>query len=144
MMKNIASLEELQEEARQLVSTLTPHTEHATLLTLSGELGAGKTAFTKALGEVLQVGETVTSPTFIMMKVYETKKEWPKRLVHIDAYRLSSGRELSPLHFDELYADKDNLIVLEWPEQVKDTLPSADVAATLSLGEEESRTIVYG
>ena len=144
MMKTIASLEELQREAERLVSTLTPHTEHATLLTLSGELGAGKTAFTKALGEVLQVGETVTSPTFIMMKVYETNKNWPKRLVHIDAYRLTSGTELSPLHFDELYADKDNLIVLEWPEQVKDTLPPADVSISLSLGEGESRTIISG
>ena len=144
MVKTIASLEELHKGAKQFIDTLIPHNEHAMLVTLSGELGAGKTAFTKALGEVLEVGETVTSPTFIMMKVYETQRAWPKRLVHIDAYRLTSGTELTPLRFDELYADKENLIVLEWPEQVKDTLSAADVAITLSLGEGESRTITYG
>ena len=98
----------------------------ATLVGLSGHLGAGKTAFTKVVAKILGVTEDITSPTFVIMKLYDitakqkdgTDFSW-KKLVHIDAYRLERGQELSALNFESLVADANNLILIEWPENVK-------------------------
>ncbi len=91
-------------------------TKEATIVGLSGHLGAGKTAFTKAVAAELGVAEEVTSPTFVIMKIYETTNaRWP-RLVHIDAYRLERREELEALRWEELVADRNNLILVEWPE----------------------------
>ena len=98
----------------------------ALVVGLSGHLGAGKTAFTKCVAKLLGVTETVTSPTFVIMKIYELQVEaqkdlanfpW-KRLVHIDAYRLERREELEVLEWEKLVADKNNLILIEWPENV--------------------------
>jgi tRNA threonylcarbamoyladenosine biosynthesis protein TsaE len=84
---------------------------------------AGKTAFTQAVAKELGIGEPVTSPTFVIEKIYETKHLIFKRLVHIDAYRLEKGSELQALDFEKLVENKNNLIIIEWPENVKDILP---------------------
>jgi len=92
--------------------------DEALTVGLSGHLGAGKTAFVKAVAVAMGVKETVTSPTFVIMKMYETKNDrWP-RLVHIDAYRLEKRQELEALRFEDLVADKNDLIMIEWPENV--------------------------
>ncbi|MDB5238838.1 MAG: hypothetical protein JWO00_173 [Candidatus Parcubacteria bacterium] len=93
-------------------------TKEAVVAGLSGHLGAGKTAFVKAIAKEMGVGETVTSPTFVIMKIYETKNDrWP-RLVHIDAYRLERAEELEAIRWEALVADPRNLILVEWPENV--------------------------
>lgn len=101
----------------------------ATIVGLSGHLGAGKTAFVKAVAKHLGVSEEITSPTFVIMKIYLTElpapvsyKRW-KRLIHIDAYRLEKGRELEVLGFEKLVADPDNLIMIEWIGYVKEIMP---------------------
>jgi tRNA threonylcarbamoyladenosine biosynthesis protein TsaE len=88
---------------------------------LSGHLGAGKTAFTKAVAAELGIPEVVTSPTFVLMKIYDISgsRETPfRRLVHIDAYRLEKPEELEALKWEQLVADPHNLIMVEWPENV--------------------------
>ena len=87
----------------------------AVLLLLKGDLGSGKTAFTKCIGETLEIQEDITSPTFTIQKVYDVNSDkYPvKKLIHIDAYRLESGRELEVLGFKETLADSQNLICLE-------------------------------
>jgi len=146
MEKVLANLEELEEEAKKFVASLAPLTSGATLVTLSGELGAGKTAFTKAVAHVFGIEEVVTSPTFVLEKIYSlggfTAKF--KRLIHIDAYRLESGADLAPLGFDELMQDSGNLILLEWPEKVTDALPEPMMRISLDVHEDGSRTMTYG
>lgn len=140
----VQTLAEFEEEARRFTKTLFP-SEHATLVTLSGELGAGKTAFTKAAARALGVGEIVNSPTFVLEKIYMLPQDQPfKRLIHIDAYRLSKGSDLAPLGFDELIMDAGNLILLEWPENVGDALPVPTVKISFSARANGSRTISYG
>ena len=129
--------------AKELAKTVTPKTEGATLITLSGELGAGKTAFVKAFARALGVTEDVTSPTFILSKTYELSNQSFARLVHIDAYRLDDGAGLAPLRFGELLLDSTNLILLEWPEQVQNALPKADSALTITVEEDGTRHISY-
>lgn len=144
MGKKLQNLDELTHEARVLSERLVPKASGATLVTLSGELGAGKTSFTQALAKAYGIEEHVTSPTFVLEKIYRLAEDMPfGRLVHIDAYRLKSGEELSALGWDELMKDARTLVVLEWPEMVADGLPKADVAILLTVEPDQSRTIAY-
>lgn len=146
MEKLIKTLAELETEAGHFAGelALSPRGQGATLITLSGELGAGKTALTKAVARVLGVEETVTSPTFVLEKIYLLPKNQPfKHLVHIDAYRLEKGADLAPLGFDELMKDSGNLILLEWPERVAGALPTPTIRVSLIVRPDGSRTISY-
>ncbi|MGH7175096.1 MAG: tRNA (adenosine(37)-N6)-threonylcarbamoyltransferase complex ATPase subunit type 1 TsaE [Minisyncoccia bacterium] len=146
MEKRVESLEDFNNEARAFAARLVPRDGNATLVTLSGELGAGKTAFTKAAAGALGVEEVVNSPTFVLEKIYQLPRETGStgfaRLVHIDAYRLDSGAELGSLGFEELMRSPGNLVFLEWPEKVADALPSPAAAISIALAG-GSRVISY-
>ena len=118
-MKIVASksIEDTERIASEWLASLSGSDE-AVVVGLSGHLGAGKTAFVKAVAKALGVAETVTSPTFVIMKIYDTKNETFRRLVHIDAYRLEQPEELEALTFEKVTADPKNLVMIEWPENV--------------------------
>jgi tRNA threonylcarbamoyladenosine biosynthesis protein TsaE len=116
------SLEETQKLAKEWLTSLQQKDE-ATIVGLYGNLGAGKTAFTQAVARELGITQPTTSPTFVIEKLYETTHPFFKRLIHIDAYRLDAGRELQALDFEKLVENPNNLILIEWPENVKETLP---------------------
>lgn len=142
--KTIATLDALSDEATAFVEGLLPKAEDATLVTLSGNLGAGKTSFTQAAAKALGVEESVTSPTFVLAKSYALPEGLAFRtLLHIDAYRLSGGGDLERIGFTDALADSGTLIFLEWPEIVADGLPQADVAVTFAVQEDGTRTIAY-
>ena len=117
------SLEETQKIAHdwliEIVAKMANY-DKATIVGLSGHLGAGKTAFVKAVAKELGIKEVVTSPTFVLMKIYgvEVGPLQHKKLIHIDAYRLERSEDLAALEFDKLATDKNNLIMVEWPEKV--------------------------
>lgn len=96
----------------------------AAVLALSGELGAGKTAFTQALAGVLGASGPVQSPTYVIMKkhVLPQSAGW-QTLVHIDAYRLKGEEDLAAISWGELLANPGNLIAIEWPERVAGAVP---------------------
>lgn len=116
---------------------------NALILALQGDLGAGKTTLTKELAMSLGVSGNVISPTFVIMKIYQTNSVMFKRLIHIDAYRLDKDDELLDLGFKELLEDKENLIVIEWPERVKKYLPKETIWIELGHINEETRTIEF-
>jgi len=139
------SLEAFTEAAAAFAKELRPKADGATLITLSGELGAGKTAFVKAAARALGVKEDITSPTFVLLKAYALPQGNAfGRLVHIDAYRLESGEELAPLRFDEYMNDAANLIMLEWPEKLADTLPAPAMRIGIEALPDSMRKITYG
>lgn len=142
---HMADREALSLEADAFVRGLSPNAKTATLVTLSGELGAGKTAFTQAVARALSVEETVNSPTFVLEKIYKLPEgKRFKRIIHIDAYRLDSGADLVALGFDELMRNAENLIFLEWPEKVSDRLPEPAVRIALAALPDGSHTLSYG
>jgi tRNA threonylcarbamoyladenosine biosynthesis protein TsaE len=113
----------------------------AALVTLSGDLGAGKTTLTQEVAKVLGVTDQITSPTFVIMKKYKTTHTVFKTLIHIDAYRLNSSAELQHLGFEELMQDSTNLIVVEWPERVPECVESPTCKVVLSHVDEETRSL---
>jgi len=97
------------------------------VLCLIGDLGAGKTAFTKGLAAGLGVTNTITSPSFVLMKVYPVTFSSPLRkgrlggvecLAHIDAYRLSDGGQLADIGVLDYFKDSNCITVIEWADRV--------------------------
>lgn len=126
--------------AARFITDLPPRKDAATIIMLSGDLGAGKTTLTQGIARALGVEETVTSPTFVLEKIYElTGQKWV-RLIHIDAYRLVSEHELEVLGWREMAKDPSNLIIIEWPEMVAELIPTDAIRITLS-GSGEMRVI---
>ncbi len=137
------SLEETRSLAERFVHVL--RSMPSNVIGFSGDLGSGKTAFTKCVAEILGITNHVTSPTFVIQKKYPVDKEgFPfKTLVHIDAYRLESGAELSAMKFKEEASDPANLILIEWPEKVIDMLPKETPIVRFSFISEHVRTIEF-
>jgi tRNA threonylcarbamoyladenosine biosynthesis protein TsaE len=96
----------------------------ATIIALSGDLGAGKTTLAQAIGRALGVEEAMVSPTFVIAKFYPLSGQKYDRLAHVDAYRIESLGELAPLKWNSLIDDPRTLIVLEWPELIEGALPA--------------------
>ncbi len=140
-MKTITSnsLEETQKLAHEWLASLPLKNDEATVVGLYGNLGSGKTTFTQAIARELGIKEATTSPTFVIEKLYETKHNHFKRLIHIDAYRLDNGRELQVLNFEELVHNPNNLIIIEWPENVKEILPENHIKIYCEFVDEHSR-----
>ena len=115
----------------------------ALVITLSGDLGSGKTVFVKGLAEGLGIKERVLSPTFVIERRYEVKNEKFSYLIHIDAYRLSSGEDLKVLGWDDKVKDKNNIICLEWPENVSSAIPKETVPVFLGFVSEKERSLRF-
>lgn len=88
---------------------------------LQGELGAGKTQFTKGLAKELGIKETILSPTFIIVREHDFKVGQNLRMFHIDAYRLFDENEFVEIGWKDMLK-KPNVIVIEWAEKVSKTL----------------------
>jgi len=125
----LKNIEEMEAFAVSFIKDITAQENKpkAFVVGLEGDLGAGKTAFTKGVAKALGVEGSVTSPTFVIEKIYKLPKlpqyEKFSRLIHIDAYRLESGKELLGIGWEEILKDPQNLILIEWPERVEDVLP---------------------
>ncbi len=98
-------------------------------LTLSGDLGTGKTNFAKGLARGLGITETVKSPSFNICCIYDIPDG--RKFVHIDAYRLSSPEAFDDLLIDEI-APSPRILCIEWPEAVEAALPHIDARLKLS------------
>lgn len=113
------------------------------ILTLSGDLGAGKTTFTKGLAESLGITKNVTSPTFAIMNVYHLpqEKNGIKTLVHIDAYRLESPEEILTIGAEDYLGEPNVLSVIEWPEKIQPVLDNYETTDLHFVLEKSARTI---
>ncbi|MFA6215722.1 MAG: tRNA (adenosine(37)-N6)-threonylcarbamoyltransferase complex ATPase subunit type 1 TsaE [Patescibacteria group bacterium] len=107
------------------------------VLALSGELGAGKTILVKGIAAGLGIKKIITSPTFVLMKVYQlrarTLKLKANKLVHIDCYRLTNAQAIIDIGAKEYFNRPDAITVIEWPEKIKEVLPRQKMNIKLSL-----------
>jgi tRNA threonylcarbamoyladenosine biosynthesis protein TsaE len=104
-----------------------PIKNKAVIVYLQGDLGSGKTTFTKNLTKHLGLNIDITSPTFTILKSYEFPIGDFEKLIHIDAYRLESYEDLKKIKIDDYLNDKKNIIFIEWPSVVKNDEIKPDV-----------------
>jgi len=126
----VNNLEETQEIAKKFVASL----KGGEVIGLIGDLGAGKTTFVQFLASSLGIKEKVNSPTFVLMKVYQTSNTQIKTLVHVDAYRLSHSEELKNIGLEEYFNQPDSIVVIEWADRVVDILPNNAVMIKIKEG----------
>jgi tRNA threonylcarbamoyladenosine biosynthesis protein TsaE len=110
------------------------------VVTISGELGAGKTTLVQAICRGYGVQDEVTSPTFALVHRY-TAPASP--VYHLDLYRLDSPAELTNLAWDEIVSE-EAIVLIEWPERAGDRVPRVHVPISLQhLPDDPSRRLLY-
>lgn len=139
----LVPLENLADFARTFVSTL-PKTpgSRAHIVGLSGDLGAGKTTFVQHVARELGVTDPVTSPTYVIAERYDITHPPFTSLVHIDAYRLEP-KEVSTIGWEDFIKNPENLVLVEWPENIGDAFPSDAEKLSFSVVSESSRDIAH-
>jgi tRNA threonylcarbamoyladenosine biosynthesis protein TsaE len=110
------------------------------VITLDGELGAGKTVFTKGLANSLGITDEITSPTFTILNIYENS---PLTLYHYDAYRLKSGEEAYGSGLTDYLCARDGVCVIEWAQNIASALPKKIIKIQINYLNATEREIIY-
>ncbi|ETO40332.1 ATPase YjeE, predicted to have essential role in cell wall biosynthesis [Fructilactobacillus florum 8D] len=119
-------------ETQQVGEQLAQRLPKGTVILLDGDLGAGKTTFTKGLATGLGIKQLVRSPTFTIMREYHDGR---LPLYHMDAYRLENGGG-ADLGLEE-YFDSDGVLVIEWSQWIADLLPADYLRVSLKRADQE-------
>lgn len=128
------------EETILLAKKMCSYFKNGSVITLEGDLGAGKTTFVRGLAKALHIDEVVQSPTFNIMKLY-LKGDRP--LIHIDAYRLADTN--ADIGLDEYIGYETGITVIEWPEFIKELIPLEHIKITIhNIGNNNREIIVEG
>lgn len=128
------------EETEKIGEALAKSLQPGTILAYRGDLGAGKTAFTRGLARGLGCKETVTSPTYTIVNEYLGGR---LPLFHFDMYRLASSDDLWDIGWED-YLDRGGVCAVEWSENVQDAMENAVTVAIEKLGENTRRITIEG
>ncbi len=132
--RNVKSVEELPGVAEELIRTF----REQRIFAFSGELGAGKTTFIKALCKVIGSQDYVTSPSFALVNEYSSRNRSP--VFHFDFYRIKKIEEVFDIGFEE-YIYSGHYCFIEWPEIVESLLPGNIVQVSVEADRQGMRTI---
>ncbi|STO09297.1 MULTISPECIES: tRNA (adenosine(37)-N6)-threonylcarbamoyltransferase complex ATPase subunit type 1 TsaE [Exiguobacterium] len=123
-------------ETQAVAEKLATLVKAGTVITLNGDLGAGKTTFTQGFGKGLGVKRNVNSPTFTIMKQYQGRLP----LYHMDVYRLEDTGDDIGL---EEYIDGDGVAIVEWSDLIESSLPVERLAITIERIGDEERQLTF-
>ncbi len=150
----LKNLKDTQKLAKRLAKEWLCQTGPLTIA-LYGGLGAGKTTFVQFFARAVGAKDKVLSPTFLIIKalcldaridadqrrIYADILKY-KRLIHIDCYRLKSAKELVALGLKDILRDKENIVVIEWPEKIARYLPGSTKKVWFEVVGEKERKII--
>ena len=120
MIFNCNSVEETQDLAKKLARNINP----GITISLIGDLGTGKTTFTKGFARQMGIKDHVTSPTFKLISEYQGRKY---KLNHIDAYRMNGPEDFLNIGGEEYLTSKNSITIIEWGDLLDDILPSETI-----------------
>lgn len=131
------SPKETQKVAQKLAKGLIP----GDVVALYGNLGSGKTVFVQGLAKGLNIKRNITSPTFVFMRSYPfAHKRNQATFYHLDLYRGEDKSDFRSLGLDEIFSP-DSIVVLEWAEKIKNSLPKKRIDVTIENINEKTRKI---
>ena len=137
-MNGVEFITNSERETEELGVRLAERLEPGNVVAFTGDLGAGKTAFTRGLARGLGITDRVTSPTFTIVNEYEGGR---LPLFHFDMYRLSSSDELFDIGWED-YLARGGVCAVEWSENVSDALEEDVISVEIYRGETDSRRII--
>ena len=129
------------EQTKELAQQLSQEIKPGTILALYGDLGAGKTTFTRYLVEALGFDSRVQSPTFVIMRNYARDAGDINRVHHVDLYRLTSAGEAQDLDLAVVFEDTSAITIIEWPQIIEEQLPKETIKINFEYIDENSRKI---
>ncbi|MCP3968619.1 MAG: tRNA (adenosine(37)-N6)-threonylcarbamoyltransferase complex ATPase subunit type 1 TsaE [Lentisphaerae bacterium] len=128
------------EATEEFAAKLAAETKPGTVIALHGNLGAGKTVFSRGFARGLNITEPVSSPTYTIIQEYPlTQGGW---LFHLDLYRIEDENAALAFGVDEYLSEDQAFILVEWPERIQDLLPEETVHINIIHTGDETRDIV--
>jgi len=109
--------------AKKIATTL----QGGDVILLYGELGAGKSTFTRGIAEYFNIKDNVTSPTFTLMNIYPINNNIIDNLIHIDTYRLEDEEKLIEIGAEDYIGAPNTICLIEWPEKLNDLLKNKKI-----------------
>lgn len=155
--------------AKKILEKTNKNKTRATVLSLYGNLGAGKTTFTQGFAKGLGISQNIISPTFVILKMFKITKKLQnanyklqtisklkiqkntkqktqdanfQNLIHIDAYRLENPKEILVLNWEELINNPQNIILIEWADKIKKILPKNHIKINFKFINENKREVI--
>lgn len=116
--------------------------EPGNVFALFGDLGSGKTTFTKGFARALGIEKQITSPTFVISKEYPIASGPINKLVHVDCYRLAGEEDAENIGLNEYLNGGDAVLLLEWPENIEKILPDNTKKIYFEYVDENTRRII--
>ena len=126
-----------EEDTLELAENIESEKFPGMVICLNGELGSGKTVFVKGFAKALGIQETITSPTFSLVKEYHDG-ELP--LFHMDVYRMEDSKENFGL---DDYLNQDGVCIIEWPEMIEEQLPEERLDVKVKVIDDDVRVFVF-
>lgn len=131
------------QETKKLASRVAKKLKPGDILALYGDLGSGKTTFTRYLVGSLGIRARVQSPTFVIARIYlaGTKDLEINSVNHIDLYRIGDESEVINIGLEDYFNENDTVTVIEWPEVAKELLPSRTIVIKFEYIDDKKRKI---
>lgn len=126
-----------EEETMEIAENIESEKFSNMIICLMGDLGSGKTVFTKGFANALGIEENITSPTFNIIKEYTGGED---ELYHMDLYRLDG--DVRNLGLDE-YFSKDGVVIIEWADMIEDYLPEERLDVKFKVIDEDTRVLIF-
>ncbi len=128
-------------ETKQLAKQLAQKTKSG-VITLTGDLGAGKTTFVQGFAGGLEIPDKIISPTFVLIRQYKIPGT-NNTLYHVDLYRLENLDEIKQLGLEEIWSNPESIVLIEWPEKAVGLLPANRVDITIEkLGNDKRKITI--
>ncbi|MDP2741712.1 MAG: tRNA (adenosine(37)-N6)-threonylcarbamoyltransferase complex ATPase subunit type 1 TsaE [bacterium] len=118
--------------------------KRAVIFGLQGDLGSGKTTFLQGFAKGLGIKEKILSPTFVIFKRFEIKKQKKQfsNFYHFDCYRIQKPKEILDMGFKEIILNPKNIVAIEWPEKIKKFLPKPVIIIKFKFIDKKTRELI--
>ncbi len=128
-----------EQETKKLATDLAKKFKSG-VVSLAGELGAGKTIFVQGFAQGLGIKEGIISPTFVLVRQHKIPNS-QKMLFHVDLYRLENNADIESLGLKDLWSDKQNIVLIEWANKIERFLPKETLKINIMKQKDNIRSI---
>ena len=128
-----------EQDTKKIAQKITANLQGGDIVLLYGELGTGKSTFTRGVAEYFKITKNITSPTFTLMNIYPITNNKIRQLIHIDTYRLENEQQLTEVGAEDYIGSPDTICFVEWPEKLSILLQNKKVISIKIICQEKNQ-----